>query len=978
MPYRIHKKLLEKVSSKKGGNATKNSLLRSVGVLGVTSRIALLLIAMLFFGINSFAAPQVFPGGPYSSFRNINIDLNGYATDSQGIITSISWIAPAGCTKLDEFVYVSGVQNKCDAVIICTNILTDNVSLKADNNNSETTIQNAAISISNRAPSATLDANNTSGLAPLTVTFTGFCSDLDGTADISSCKIKFEDGLPAIDFVLVASHAYSSAGIFYATLTATDAQTTDINSILITVSAPAAPTIGSKKPANGSYTNVVKPTVSFDVNGSASSVNLSKLALFIDGSLVTPNTPIQFGNNYFVSWPYGSDLPNSHNAKIGVRAFDNLGNYSDANWSFTVDTAPPSSASISFGSGWTTNETPAFSLSASDSGSGMGSGAEMILSCTDSRPAGSAPYSTQYSGFNITTGPGCSTSDGSKTIYAWFKDAAGNWSSSTSTTVNYDNTKPGKPSAPSASAGNGQVSLSWSSMSDSGPSGISTYKIYVNGSYNTSTSGTSITISSLSNGSSYGFRISAVDLAGNESEMSDSISATPRSTDSSNDTTVPELFWELPANNSTVSGIVLLKVQAYDNESGLRFVSFKVDGVEIGTDYTALGERYTVDWNSETVVDGVHTLKATAKSFGSDEGTNSRTRDITVTTNNGITSLPGEEPEDSVEAQDAESALAAADDAKEEAAAMLADLRSIGFEPGESLMDALQAANNKLEEAQSEFDGEDYNAALGKADEATGLFDDFTESFSVGEYGNAVGYVYNREHIEVLLNGIGFSPELASEAEAMMDEISVDRELLVKEIVESGETFYRAIVRIAVKNDSGEAKEFKVIEIIPKEFAEIASLVSGNGFAVLAEDPVLEWSLSLAAGEEREILYALKENFSRESADNLLNADSLGKFAVPPVPLKQDTVVPESIFSQQAPVAGFFGLDAAGITGFAAVVIIIVAAALLLFNYLQGRNNGGQSGSGLASFGEGKKMGLFGSFGKKKEEPKKKRWAYKE
>lgn len=943
-----------------------------MGVLTATKKIALLLIALLFFGIESFAAPAATLTADVSSgFPPLNVTFSGGCTDSNAEATIVSCLIDFGDGNSGiDFNTVSGTHPYCGFTAYTA-------TLAALNDLGESHSATVQITGQNNSPTASLGAAPLSGLAPLTVTFTGSCSDADGSADIAACRISFGDGSQAVDLnVFSGTYTYNTAGTFAATLTATDAQAaTGSDSKSIAVSATAAPSIANKKPANGSYTTMVRPTVSFDVKGSASGVDISRLALFADGSIVTPTT-IAFGNNYFVSWQYGSDLSNGHNAKIGARAFDNSGNYSDANWAFTIDTSGPTSVSISYGSGWTNNETPSFSLSASDnSGSGMGSGAEMKLSCDNSNWTGGISYGTSYSSFNITTGPGCSTSNGTKTIYAQFKDAIGNWNtSSASTTVNYDNSTPDKPGTPSASAGNGQVSLSWSSVSDAGSAGIDTYRIYVNGSYYTSTTGTSTTVSNLTNGSSYGFRVSAKDRAGNEGEQSNSVSATPRSGgSSSNDTTVPELYWELPSNNATVSGTVLLKVQAYDNESGLRFVSFRVDNNPIGTDYTSVGERYALDWNSMAVVDGTHTLKAMAKSFSDDEEDNSRTREITVTVRNGITSLPGEEDK---EMQDAEAALAVADDAKEQAAEMLSGLRAEGFEPSESSMNLLNDADDALQEAQDYFDGEDYGNALGKAKEAAGLFDDFTGLFSVDDFGSAVGYVYNKEHLGVLLGGMGFSSQLSAEAQEMAEEISVGRSLSVKQITEGEQSVYIATVKITVKNDSDGEKEFKVIEIIPKEFAENASMISGSGFTVLAQDPAIEWDMVLAAGEEKEIAYLLKDSLSREKAEELLNAGSLEKFAVPPVLFKQETVVPESVFSQQAQPAGFFGLGTAELTGFAAVVIIIVAAALLLFNYLQGRNS---NGNGALANAGGEKMGLFDSLkGKKKEEPKKKRWAYKE
>jgi hypothetical protein len=125
--------------------------------------------------------------------------------------------------------------------------------------------------------------------------------------------------------------------------------------------------------------------------------------------------------------------------------------------------------------------------------------------------------------------------EGLKTIYAWFKDAAGNTNTSPfSTTVTLDQTGPLNGTA-SATPATEKVTLNWSSFSDA-LSGISNYKIMYDITSTPSdcnagvmiylSNGTSFVHSQLTNGTTYYYRVCAVDNAGNLS-LGVPVSATP-------------------------------------------------------------------------------------------------------------------------------------------------------------------------------------------------------------------------------------------------------------------------------------------------------------------------------------------------------------------------------------------------------------------------------------------------------------------
>ncbi len=96
----------------------------------------------------------------------------------------------------------------------------------------------------------------------------------------------------------------------------------------------------------------------------------------------------------------------------------------------------------------------------------------------------------------------------------------------------------------------------------------------------------------------------------------------------STDITSPSVTITNPINGSTVSGDVTVSIAASDNV-GVASVSLFIDGNAIGTLTTS---PYNFLWNSNIVIDGTHTITATAK----DAKNNSASTSITVTKNTTI------------------------------------------------------------------------------------------------------------------------------------------------------------------------------------------------------------------------------------------------------------------------------------------------------------------------------------------------------
>ena len=155
---------------------------------------------------------------------------------------------------------------------------------------------------------------------------------------------------------------------------------------------------------------------------------------------------------------------------------------------------------------------------------------------------------TSVSGTSATmTGLSASTS---YAFYVIAKDAAGN-TSSASNTVNVTTDSGSVPDteAPTAPTGlsasnitTSSVDLSWNASSDN--VGVTGYTVYVDGSIETTVSGTSYQVTGLASSTTYDFYVTASDAAGNESGASNTVTETTQSTGGGGTTILHEGFFE--------------------------------------------------------------------------------------------------------------------------------------------------------------------------------------------------------------------------------------------------------------------------------------------------------------------------------------------------------------------------------------------------------------------------------------------------
>ena len=233
-----------------------------------------------------------------------------------------------------------------------------------------------------------------------------------------------------------------------------------------------------------------------------------------------------------------------------------------------LDTTAPLSPSILINSGVssTTSTSVTLTLLATDSVGVTGYYASEI-STTPSSTASGWTSGTSTTSYSASVSWTLSSGSGTKTVYVWFRDSAGNVSASSSDSITLVSA-PSAPTGVTADAGNGQVSVSWTSVSDA-----TSYNIYSSTTSGvTKLTGTKLTNGTspyshtgLTNGTTYYYVVTAVNSYGESSESSQ-VSAT-LSTTTTIDTTAPSspLVSINNGDTSTTSTSVTLSLSATDS-----------------------------------------------------------------------------------------------------------------------------------------------------------------------------------------------------------------------------------------------------------------------------------------------------------------------------------------------------------------------------------------------------------------------------
>ncbi|MBI4688908.1 MAG: fibronectin type III domain-containing protein [Nitrospirae bacterium] len=228
--------------------------------------------------------------------------------------------------------------------------------------------------------------------------------------------------------------------------------------------------------------------------------------------------------------------------------------------SFNDSASPSGSLSINNDAAFTNSTSVTLTFSAADANS-------MCISNTTS----CSTWETYVASKNWTL----TSEEGNKTVYVWFQDRSGNANPSPySDSIVLDTIGPSDGTL-SATAGDSEVSLSWSGFSDA-TSGISNYVLaYSSGTMPTDCSSgtliypgskTSYTHTGLNNGTTYYYRVCAVDNAGNTS-IGVTASATPQL--QSSDTTPPSGSFYIDSDAYYTNSISVTLTLSASDSSGV-------------------------------------------------------------------------------------------------------------------------------------------------------------------------------------------------------------------------------------------------------------------------------------------------------------------------------------------------------------------------------------------------------------------------
>ncbi|MCX6800777.1 MAG: Ig-like domain-containing protein [Candidatus Diapherotrites archaeon] len=826
--------------------------------------------------------------------------------------------------------------------------------------------------------------------------FNALCFNTSDSSSGSTCQEGDFGAFPSLtlDYSLISgmsSNAQEGSHTIYAFVKQDDGgySASTSKGLVIDASAPTYTVF----PANNSDHNV--GTLTFDINFTDSSTPVVSLIKLNGTTTITDGSSLS---------------PSDGTHTITIDANDALGNaMATATITFRVDTNAPTSASVSSAnsSSYTNSSTPTITASATDTVSGV-DGGQIALSC---KPTGAwyvRSYATTITDFNIVLSSyDCNTSDGNKLIYVKFKDAAGNWTtSSVITNALIDRTVPSAPSGLSATVGNAQVELSWSApAADSLPgSGNAGYKVYKdNALYATVTSATTKTVTGLTNGTSYGFKVRTYDNAGNLSEATADVNATPSagpvanatitvkrgtaapsyvkngdaltvtcsfsydvnsariyykyrnpdqaqeilegptsnvssiedtitlasgytsidfwcngtqysatvssSTNSiSFDNTGPTIAWsDANDTNAEWSGTKIAVVTATDDK-GMDTVEFELNGIKYGATKETGTTKYSYSFNTKDYNNTSYTLKA----IGKDMAGNTTTITKSITIHNILNAT-----------QMAEEAIAQAKAKKIIVEDLMKFFATEGLVFPVNLVTEKSAADLLLKDAEA-IKNSDSNKATEKANSAKVKYSEINSAAAISsDETKTKFYEYDSNNLVEILLKAGLNQDQADEANKLITGTKATRKLVIVKVGNDANAGYQAKIEITFTSDTNDST-LKIVEIIPKEFAQKATQIfSDYNFVIINNDPIIEFTVPVTKGKSVKISYGIG-NITKEQAEGMISNNLVAKFSSPPI-----------IISARTNVAGTLGgfPDIVGILMWVGIILIvlIVAGGIIYF-----------------------------------------------
>ena len=758
--------------------------------------------------------------------------------------------------------------------------------------------------VNNVAPVTSHDAPSTDTNSS-TVNVTLSCSD--SGSGCASTQYNLDSGGWAnysspITITGEASHSLQ----FYSVDVAGNTETTQTVNVVIDLTAPSSASISLPD-----YTNSATPTFSLSASGAG------QMRFSCNGTDFS--SPVSYGTSYSgfnITSGEGSCNSNNETKTIHAQFGDNAGNWSSTASDTTVfDTTNPSVPGGIDAVIESTSNIKVTWNSVSDP-----SGIQKYEVKLDNGSYNSAGNSTSYTFLNV--------SNGSHIVYVRAVDNAGNASNETSKSISLSTSCSFSITltVPDYVKPNQSVTIQVSSSGD-----------LVDADLILETEDDSFTLRNNFDGRSFsethtfknadeGFatvRLDAADSNGRSCDTSKEIRV---------DGTLPAVaVFDSPSEGAELTEKVGVIVRGRDDQSGTEKVDLyyrktgTTNWIKITTINSGIGNLFSFSWTFKTLSSGDYELRAVVKDFAGNEKEAivkaKLLTDVTI-------------EEETPESGELDALLSQLSILRNGVQDLLDFLALINISLSEKISNDWSKANSKMLEAQNA--GEE-TQAMNAASEAKNLFTGLTNLIQITEDTESV-YSYNQEELEAMLKSQGLSEELSQQAISLMQNVSVERKLEIEKIVIDNETFYSLGIVLNISNAENAEKSLKLVEVIPKAFAESSELISSEEeFNAISSDPIIQFNAIIPAQGETEIEYYLAKPLTKEEAEAFIANNVIQSFTVPSLLFNADQEISPATFeattSTQSPSGLFSGLNLSGIVDalkpLGIIIVIVVVIALI-------------------------------------------------
>ncbi|MDO8537791.1 MAG: fibronectin type III domain-containing protein [archaeon] len=780
--------------------------------------------------------------------------------------------------------------------------------------------------VNNVAPTTTHNAPSATNSSPLNITLT--CTDTGGSGCASiEYKLDSQDWASGTSPVIVTTAGEGTHLLqFYSIDNAGNTETTQSVNIIIDLTAPSLGSISLPD-----YTSTANPSFTLSATGA------NKMRFSCNGTDFS--SPVDFATSYSgFNITNGTGCNSNNESKtIFVQFGDNAGNWNlspFANDATIYDTTSPTTPTVDTTIDGSNGIRATWNTS-SDSGSGI----QKYEVRLDNGSFNDAGTSTSYTFNNV--------SNGSHTVYVRAVDRAGNTSNESSDGISVSSSCSISITitAPEYARPSQQISIKVEANNDLENADLTIDTESENKTLKDNYDGRSFTVTYTFKSGDEGtatLSLDAVDSQGRNCDASKEIIV---------DGTKPIIAsFDNPKQGAELSEKTGIIFRARDDQSGVSKVDLHYrklgsgDWIKITTINSSIGNLWSFPWNFKTLASGEYELRAIALDFADNESEQIITVKLSGT-------IADETPDDGTgETSTAfDELLSQSKILKNGVQQLMNFLKLVNIAVTEKISNDWSKANSKLLEANN---SDDENKALEAAQEAKNLYTGLASMIQTSTE-TTQEYSFNADEMDSMLAAQGLTDTaLLEQAKNYSQLVSMKRMLEIEKVVVDGKTFYTVGIVLTLKNNDNAEKNLKVIEIVPKEFAQNASnLSSEEAFIIINSDPIIQFNSTLAAGEEKEIKYYFSQPITKEQADAMIANNVIQSFKSPVILFNADQEVSAETFgaANSTPTGLFSGLNI-DLSGLMFPIALIVGLIIVVFVFsFVANNNMGSRGSSIDS-----------------------------